>query len=135
MYLKGKTSILNGVSNLSNGTSNQETSGDNTNNWGKRKDLLHQLREEFVQTHSNGNGCQDNLRKQNKTQYCVSLPCVILKIVFKNRRIFPSRWNPASQKWNKNEIYVFIPQWWIWQFLPHRRGRRLPKATCTKWGS
>jgi hypothetical protein len=59
--LQRPSGIDDGIRDLGDSTGDEETSGDDTNNRGKREDLLDEFGEEFVGTHTNRNGSQNNL--------------------------------------------------------------------------
>lgn len=64
--LQRETRGQDGFGDLCDGTGDQQAGGKDTDDGGKRKNLLDKLGEEFVGGHTNSNGSQDNLR--NKTR-------------------------------------------------------------------
>lgn len=64
--LQRPSGIDDGFGNLGDGTGDQKTGGNNTDNGGEWKDGLDELGEEFVGSHTDGNGSQDNLKTKKR---------------------------------------------------------------------
>jgi hypothetical protein len=76
-HLQSPPGIHNRVCHLSDSTGDKEARGDDTNDRGKRENLLDNFGEEFVECHADGNGSQYNLSRRDK-QNIISVEYVVL---------------------------------------------------------